>query len=214
MAYTTNPYATAQQVYNALSLSPSAQSADAAWIASDLLPQAQAAIDTFVGYPFQTDGTPQAPTTRLFSGNDADQMLVDPLISLTQALEVSRTSYISYGGAGVVQTLTQTLDITADLLLGPDNASPAYLLSRASELPFYFGKQNYKISGVWGYNSVPPEVTRAAIRLVAHWYKMRDFNYTSLSGNPQYGYQKFDMGEMPPDVCAILAKYRFPVFLV
>lgn len=213
MSYTTTPYATAQQVYAAMGLSTSAQTNDATWIANDLMPQAQAAIDAYVGYPFQLDGTTQAPTTRVFSGNDADQLMVDPLQSITQVLEVSRDAFINYGGAGVVQMTTQTLDITQDVLLGPDNFSPAFTLSRASTLPFYFGRQNYKISGVWGYATVPTEITRALIRLVVHYYKMRDFNYTSLSGNPQYGYQRFDMGAMPPDVCAILNKYRFPVFL-
>lgn len=213
MAYTTIPYATAEQVYSALGLSPQSQASDTSWIANDLLPQAQATIDSYVGYPFQTDGTTLAPTQRLFSGNDAALLVVDPIQSLTQVLEISQDAYINYGGSGVVQVAYQTLDITSDIQLGPDNMVPAFTLQRASTLPFFFGRQNYKVSGVWGYSSIPLEVSRACIRLVVHWYKMRDFNYSGQIGNKQYGGQRFDMSEIPPDVCSILNKYRFPVFL-
>lgn len=210
MAYTTTPYATAEQVYSALGLSPTDQASDAAWIASDLLPQAQAAVDTYVGFPFQQDGP---GTTRVFSGNDADTLITDPLLAVTQVLEVSANAYLNYGGSGVVQMSFVNLDITADVVLGPDNASPHYLLSRYSTLPFFFGRQNYKITGTWGYAAIPPEVTRATIRLVSHWYKMRDFNYSGQTGNQQYGKQAFGTSQFPPDVCSALDKYRFPVLL-
>ena len=211
MTYTTLPYATNQQVYNALGLSPDSQSQDASWIADDLLPQAQAAIDQYVGYPFQSDGTIQAPTTRLFSGNDADVLIVDPLQSVSQVLEVSQDAYLNYGGGGVVQLSYQTVDITQDVEIGPDNLLPGFTLQRKSTLPFFFGRQNYQVSGVWGYPAVPLPITRACVRLVIHWFKMRDANYSGMTGNKTYGAQSTTLADFPPDVCSLLDKYRFPI---
>jgi hypothetical protein len=213
MAYTTTPYATPEQVYVALGLSPAAQASDAAWILSDLLPQAQAAIDTYVGFPFQTDGSSGTPTTRVFSGNDADTLLIDPLATLKQVVEINQTTSINYGSGQIALIASPVLDISADCLLGPDNTTPGYTLRRASQLPFYFGSQNYSVSGVWGYASVPPEIVRACVRLVIHWYKQRDANYSPQTGNHQYGMQREVMSYMPPDVCRVLDKFRFPVFL-
>lgn len=210
LAYTTTPYATPQQVYNALGLSPSSQSNDTSWITDDLLPQAQAAIDAYVGFPFQSDGP---STTRVFSGNDADSLIVDPLLTLTQVMEINQTTSINYGSGSVYVIASPTLDITADCVLGPDNAAPGFLLRRVSQLPFYFGSANYAITGTWGYASVPLEITRACARLVIHYYKMRDANYTAMTGNNQYGYQKNDISALPADVCRTLDKYRLPVFL-
>jgi hypothetical protein len=212
VAYTATPYATPQQVYNALGLSPDTQATDASWIADDLIPQAQAAIDTYVGYPFQSDGTVSVPTQRLFSGNDAPLLVVDPIQQITQVLEVSTDAYINYGGAGMVQLSYQTVDVTSDIEIGPDNMTPGFTLQRASTLPFFYGKQNYKVSGVWGYAAVPAAITRACIRLVAHWYKMRDYNYAASTGSQQYGIQKHETGEFPSDICRILDQYRFPIF--
>lgn len=213
MAYTTTPYATTAQVVSALGLSPTSQAADIAWISDDLLPQAQAAIDQVVGFPFQQDGTTQTPTARVFSGNDAASLVIDPLLSLSQVMEINQTTSVNYGGGQVFVIQSPTLDITADCVLGPDNERPGYLLRRISQLPFYFGAQNYTLSGVWGYASVPLEITRACTRLVIHYYKMRDANYTPATGNAQYGKQSMMLSAMPEDVRCVLDKYRFPVFL-
>lgn len=212
MAYTTTPYATAEQVYNALGLNPDSQAADAAWIANDLLPQAQNAIDEFVGFPFQTDGSINTPATRVYSGNENPVLLTEPISTLTQVLEISQGEYLNYGSTGNIQLILQTLDITQDCVLGPDNLTPGFTLRRISQLPFYTGSQNYTVKGVFGYTAVPAQITRALIRLVIHYYKMRDFNYAGSTGNQQYGGQKFDMCDIPEDVDRILRRYRLPVF--
>ena len=70
-------------------------------------------------------------------------------IAVTQVLETVYNPYIGANGAYTLGN-PQTIDITADCILLPNNISPQYLLRRLSGLPFQYGWQNYEITGTWG----------------------------------------------------------------
>jgi hypothetical protein len=209
MAFTTNPYCTLTQVHNALAI-PTSQTVDDAWISGDLIPQAQAFIDRYLGYSFQTDGTTGTPATRTYDGNETDSLMIDRCVSITQVLETGYSTIL--GVFGVIENVAgpQT-DITADVFMGPiavvNNDGYGYILQRISKLPFFEGALNYTVKGVFGVPAIPADISRACIRIVVNYYKMRDANYTQTVATGQFGAAKFDP-TAPADAIEILDRYR------
>ena len=214
MPFTTNPYADVQQVYNALSLSSTAAAADGTWI-SELLVEAQAEIDAYLGFSFQTDGTTQSPSSRVYDGTDGYTLFIpgDRIISITQVLETTYNTYLSQQGIFVSGT-TETIDITADCFLGPNNFGPyGYFLLKRKTLgaTFVQGNQNYVVSGVFGRPSIPNDISRACVRTAVHWYQMRNTAYADMMQEQGGVRQHFKKG-LPDDVCEILGRYYPRVF--
>lgn len=207
MAFTTNPYCDLQQVKDGLDL----QSAkDDNWIQRDLIPTANIVIDRYCGRTWQTDGTTQSPATRKYSGTGKASMMIDECVSITSVLEVSTITLLAPSGQYQVAG-SSSIDITADVLLGPErainNGLPGYRLARISGIPFYAGRYNYTITGVFGSPVVPLDITRAAVRLCIHWAKQRDTNYAALlteAGGVRIRYNQ----DIPDDVVRILESYR------
>lgn len=216
MTWTTTPYCTLNDVK--MSLDPNMGSSDDAFLSSLIL-QAQADIDREVGYAFQQDGTTQSPATRLYDGEGQPVLFIDDIISLTQVLQVYTP--ISLGSNGIWSAgTTITTDITADIILKPNNTLPAYLMQRKSGLPFEEGTQNYQVSGVFGqpilpgqtYSGVPNDIMRACIRLCVHYYKMRDTNYADMT-QEQGGVRERYVKNMPVDVVEIIQRYKRTLFI-
>lgn len=185
MPFTTSPYATRDQVKSSLDLQSTQYDS---WI-DELLLEAQAAIDAEIGYPFQTDGSVGSPATRIYSGNDKPQIWVDDCIQIVQVLEDA------------------SRDITTDVVLGPSNRSPGYLLRRLSGQNFIFGINNYTVRGVFGQPAIPADITRATIRLTGHYFMMRGTSYAdriSEQGNIRVIYTK----EIPKDIMQIIRRYK------
>jgi hypothetical protein len=205
MPFTNNPYATLAQVKSALDLQTTQYDT---WIETDLLPEAQDAIDKEVGYPFQTDGTAQSPSARTYNGNDGPQLLIDDCIQIVQVQEVVYNVIL-----GTTASVTsQTRDITADVVLGPANRSPGYLIRRLSGLDFTLGYNNYTIGGVWGQPAIPDDITRMCIRLTAHYFLQRQASYSdrlSEQGNVRVQFSN----DIPKDILRGLRRYKRTIAL-
>lgn len=222
MTWTATPYCTVTDVK--MHLDPNMDSTDDTFLGSLIL-QAQADIDREVGYAFQQDGTSTSPATRLYDGNGQAILPVDDLLSLYQPNTCSPTpcgsvfemyTTTSQSGNGVWQVSPPvTIDITADVILYPNNANPVYALRRRSGTIFIPGIQNYQVQGIFGepimpgqvYPGVPNDIMRATIRLVTHYYKMRDTNYADMTqeqGGVRERYNKI----MPPDVVEVVQRYK------
>lgn len=114
-------------------------------------------------------------------------------------------------------------DISGDIILRPNNYAalgiPARRLVRRSGLPFQEDKQNYIVYGIFGwpvvpgqiYSGIPADITRAAIRLVIHYFKQRDTAYADLV-QAQGGIREHYKISWPDDVLAIVRKYRHQRF--
>lgn len=231
MTWTTQAYCTLADVK--LALDPNLGSTDDTFIA-ELIVQAQADLDSEIGYSFQQDGTSNTPATRIYDGAGLDSLWIDDLISLYggggctptpcgAVFETTRVTYLSTNGVWVPGTTT-TYDITADIILQPNNYAsyniPARKMVRNSGLDFAAGKQNYKVMGIFGepiitgqtYPGVPNDLSRACIRLVVHYYKMRDTNYADMM-QEQGGIRERYTKDWPDDVKRIVAKYSHTRFL-
>lgn len=216
MAWTTQAYCTLVDVKQALD--PNMTAVDDTFL-STLILQAQSDIDREVGYAFQQDGTTQSPATRLYDGEGKPVLFTDDIISLSQVQEIYTPTSLSSNGiwqSGV----TVTTDITSDVVIKPNNTIPAYMLQRRSAIPFQEGLQNYQVSGVFGqpilagqtYTGVPNDIMRATTRLVTHYYKMRDTNYSDFL-QEQGGVRQKYIKTMPADVLEIVQRYKRTLFL-
>jgi hypothetical protein len=208
MTWTTYPYCTPNDVQSMLGLQ---STKDFAWIQT-LIGVAQQAIDEYIGFSFQTDGTALAPSTRLYSGQGIEQLEIDYCIQIVTVTE-NTYNVITDGNGAYGLGPTQSLDITADAILGPPNESPQYYIKRKTGAPFYAGEQNYTITGVWGQPQIPPLINYACARLTSHYYQKRSFNY-ALQMSEQGGVRHKYTLPMPDDVREILDTFfRRRVFL-
>jgi hypothetical protein len=216
MTWTTQAYCTLADVKMALAYLQGTQDDD---YLSSLILQAQADIDREVGYAFQQDGTVDSPATRFYDGEGQERLFIDDLITLTQVLE-SNSSTIFSANATWEEVTASPVDITADVILKPNNTIPAFILQRKSQYTFEPGVQNYQVSGIFGqpilagqvYPGVPNDIMRATIRLVTHYYMMRSSSYADIvqdHGGVRVRYTK----QIPPDVLEIVQRYKRTLFI-
>jgi hypothetical protein len=212
VAFSNQIYTTLDDVH--LNLDPYMGTTDDLYL-SRLIEQAQSLIDSYVGYSFQLDGSVSVPATRVYNGNESLELIIDPCQQITQVQFIERTVSLSTNNV-FISGQTQTFDITADCILGPNRAinnyKPGYSIKRITGIGFDQGMQNFVVSGVFGYTSVPPLVQRAATRVVCHWFKMRDTNYADVvteTGAVREHYTKI----LPPDVIELLELFKHRTFV-
>ena len=207
MAWTRRPYCSSDDVKALLN---KRSAVDDDLIASFVL-DAQAWIDERLGFAYQTDGTVAAPASRLYDGNNHEQLLVDRCVTLSSVLV--RTYSI---GAGYVRSFT-TEDVTGDVLLGPTNArDPGFILTRLIGL-FPLGRQNIEVQGIFGYPTVPDDISRACARLAAHYLLARDAAYedkTAGGTSTSYGTKTFKASSVPEDIECAVDRHRRRTFRI
>lgn len=212
MSFTVTPYCTLQQVKNALGLQGTT---DDAWIQEELIPDAQAEIDTYIGKTFQTDGSVASPATRTYSGLNGPRLVIDDCQSVSQVLEVTNVTQTNAAGQWILSG-NSTTDITADCVLGPFNATAKggtyHYLVRLSGIEFNDGVANYTVKGVFGNPTIPADISRACARLCVHWFKMRDTSYADVVSE-QGGIHQHYKKDMPADVVEILERHRRRFFM-
>lgn len=206
MAFTTNPYCVVSDVQTMLNLSV-LTTPDTTAI-TYLIPQAQAEVDRYVGYSFQTDGTVSVPATRLYDGRDSAYLVIDRCAQIIQVLE--SPWLVTIGSFGYTQVAQSTpLDITTDCFLRMTDVGFGRIMARYSGIPFNGGVQNYTVKGVFGAPSIPTTITRACALLAAHYFRVRDVGYSMTAA--QAGSAKSSVHyalSMPSDVQDILNLYR------
>lgn len=140
--------------------------------------------------------------TRYFDGA-GNALFIDDLISVTGEGESIKID----NGAG---TWASTMAVT-DYILYPLNTLPKTKL----ELSTYsnFGsfasgiKQGVKITGTWGYPSVPADIKAAALMWVVILWNARKAGYSKTIGNEAIGVITIDK-DPPSEVKKILNPYR------
>jgi hypothetical protein len=208
MAWTNKPYTSLDDVKAALTTTSTTNDD----LLSQFIVQAQAAIDSYLGFSFQTDGTHASPATRTYDGNGREQMLIDRCLDLVQ-VETQTYSVSSDPDTGALTRTTNTpVDVTGDCVLGPVNMEAGFILERLTRY-FPIGKRNIVVKGVFGKSAtIPEDITRACTRLAIHYMKQVDANYQDKVGNDQFGRPMFKQ-QLPADVCQILDRYRPRVFV-
>lgn len=207
MAWTNKGYCSSDDVKAALDKTGTDQDD----LIDALIPQAQAVIDEYLGFSFQTDGTHSSPATRTYDGNGGTQLLIDRCLDLVQVQ--TQTYTLSQDALGAIsRTSNAPQDITQGCWLGPANLEAGFILERINSY-FPLGRRNIIVRGVFGKSStIPADITRACTRLVIHYIKQLDASYQDKTASAQFGQLVFAQ-QIPSDVCAILDRRRPRVFL-
>lgn len=179
---------------------------------TQLIGEAQAWVDARLGFPFQTEGTSAAPATRLFNGNNHEQLRIDRCVEVVRVLV--RTTRVASAPSGGLQRTSSDEDVTGDVLLAPAGRSPGFLLERLTGY-FPLGRQNIVVEGVWGLPNVPGDIARATARLAVHYLLARESGYedkTAGSNEAGYGIRTFRASAIPADVVEAVDRHRFRTF--
>lgn len=195
MSATSKPYTDLDTVKTLLDSSSTADDD----LIDSLIPQAQAAIDSILGYSFQTD-----TGTRLYDGNTRTRILIDKCLSMT------KVEVLSYTVVNNVRTISDATDITGYCVL----SRTGLILERENAGYFPLGRNNVRVTGTFGkYSDVPQDIQRAAARIVVHYIKQRDASYQDQTGSAQFGQLTFQQN-LPTDVCQLLDRYRQRIFVM
>lgn len=195
----TNPYASLAQVKAALRITDSVDDT----LLEMAIESASRAIDEYTNRNFYNAGT----AVRYYAPNDSFNVTIDDLVSL------STLQTMNDNGDQVYDTTWTSTDYQLEPLNGvTDGIAQPYTNIRAIGNYTYLtlgGEATVKVTGVWGWNAVPVQVTQATVIQASRIFKRLDSPLGIISG--EYGSMR--VGSMlDPDVRQLvdgLRKIRF-----
>lgn len=194
----TNPYASLAQVKAALRISDNVDDT----LLEMAIESASRAIDEYTNRNFYNAGT----AVRYYAPNDSFNVTIDDLVSLTTLETMSDTDQ-------VYNTTWTANDYQLEPLNGiADGITQPYTHIRAIGDYTYLtlgGEATIKVTGVWGWNAVPIQVTQAAVIQSSRIYKRLDSPLGIISG--ELGSMRVG-SRIDPDVAQLvdgLRKIRF-----
>jgi hypothetical protein len=156
--------------------------------------QVKALIDTSVGFGFEAS----IDTTKYLDARAGGRRLAlpYPLAAVTTVLN---------GNAVAV--------LPASYFTEPVNETPYRALTLYGSTGLYWTyntdpEKAIAITGKWAWSvTAPLDIVRAATRMVAYWYRLKDAQVFDVTANPETGQLTIPKG-MPVDVKPILDGYR------
>jgi len=158
-----------------------------------VLEAVSAGIDNYCDRRFD-----QVEEARTFSPRRVDRVLIDDCVSVSEvATDDGSRSYARVWAA-------------SDYDLTPENAAPRepYTVLAISPLGNYtlpILRKGVRVTGVWGWPSVPEPVHEACLIQAARVFKRKDSPF-GITGTPEYGQMR--LGRFDPDVAWLLEPYR------
>lgn len=192
----TNGYASLQQVKAALRITDSTEDA----LLEIAIEAASRAIDGNTGRNFYNAGT----ATRYFAPDDDFVLLIDDLAGTAITLQTANNA------DGVYDVTWDTSDYQLEPLNGnSDGIAWPYTRIRAIGdylWPILNGEALAKITGVWGWTSVPIAVTQACVIQSSRIYKRLD-SPLGVAGFGDMGVMRVTR-DLDPDVAQLIGTYR------
>jgi hypothetical protein len=151
------------------------------------------------GYCNRSFGKTVPGTVRYFTPVDADEVLIDDCVSLTEVAT----------DADGDRTYEDTWAAT-DYDLLPENAgtnTPYLTIATTPDGDYGFPRvrKGLKLTGTWGWPEVPPPVREACLIQAYRIFKRKDAPF-GISGSPEMGMMR--IGRLDPDVLWLLDPYR------
>lgn len=145
-----------------------------------------------------------ATEARVFSPDGGCRLYTGDLVSVA-SLEIDEAGRRSYA---------QVWDAAYDYYLGPENAAldgrpyqwiEADTVNGRYAFPRY--RRSVRVTGVFGWASVPPLIEEATIRQVARWYSLKDAPL-GVAGTVETGFVRVALDR---DLAEMLAPYKLVV---
>ena len=159
------------------------------------IPQVKQAIDDYCHRRFDTE----TATAKYYDGDSI--LFIDDLVNI----DASGFKLDEDGDGTYESTLA-----TTDYLLYPKNTTPkTYIKPNPNGNYGGFASgvlSGVKITGTWGYASVPEPIRRAAIIQTCRWFKRKDSAFQDVVGTPELGTFNVYKG-LDADVKLILEPY-------
>jgi len=160
-----------------------------------MMEQAKGFIDDYCDREFD-----QTAEARYFNGAGSI-LFIDDLVISTTTVELDRD------GDGTHESTMAS----GDYVLYPLNKTPKTYI-KISNNSNYGGfapgiKNGVKITGTWGYTTIPAPIRRASIIQVCRWFKRSKGAYEDMVGIPEMGTFVVYKG-LDPDVALLLNPYR------
>lgn len=157
-------------------------------------------VNAYTGRRFTADG---AGVIRYYDALDKGTVSIDPLSSVTD-LAVA----VDQDGDGVFE---DTLTADVDFRLNPYNAvvlgQPYTSLVALTGTTFPAGSRRIKVTGRWGWPTVPASVKQATLIQAGRLWKRKEAVF-GVAGSPEFGNELRLLAALDPDVQALLRPYR------
>ena len=188
----TNGYATLAELKSSLTITDSDDDA----LLELAITSTSRMIDDFTGRFFYANGTVGSPVIRYYTPNDPWTLAVDDYVSIS---EIATDDNFN-------QTWSTVL-AASDFLKEPVNNSLrgwpyTRLLATGRYVWPYYLPQACKVTGVWGWPAVPPEVNQACIIQSSRIFVRKQSPF-GIAGTPELGTVRLS-SRLDPDVQAFL----------
>ena len=192
----TNGYCTLAELKTALAISDSVDDPplEAAINATSRM------IDDYTNRFFYADGTTLSPVARIYTPIDTWRLSVDDFVSITELATDQNMDY-SY------DTIWASTDYIVDPVNNPRRGWPLTRLTAINR--YIFSRllpQSVKITGVWGWSAVPPEVNMACLIQASRLFVRRQSPF-GIAGSPDLGTVRLS-ARLDADVEALLRPFR------
>lgn len=192
----TNAYCTLQDVKNALAIDdPQDDLAIEAAIMS-----ASRMIDDYTGRFFYKDGTQASPVARYYTAKDWWTCNVDDITYISQIATDDNFDQ-------TYSTVWSTSDYMVEPVNNPRRGWPwTRILAIGAYIYPYNLPQSVKVTGAWGWSSIPEEIKMAA-KLQASRFFIRRQSPFGIAGSPEIGTVRLS-SRLDPDVELLIKPFR------
>lgn len=189
-----NGYATLQDVKASLRLSDTYDDA----LIELAIESASRAIDQYTGRYFYSSGT----ATRLFVAESWDVVNIDDAISVS----LVETNLNDNWG-----TTWAASDYQTEPLNGVSDGIPGWPITKLRAIdnyafPIYRGEALVRVTGSWGWSTVPTAIKQATVLQAARVFKRND-SPTGILSSPDLGFIRIGT-KLDPDVAILIDAYR------
>mgnify|MGYP007100049100 CR=1 FL=1 len=157
-------------------------------------------VDDYTERFFYKDGTVQSPVARYYTPKDLYLLQIDDIVSISE-IALDSAFDQTYG------TVFATSDYLVEPVNNPRKGWPyTRILATGSYIFTYPLPQSVRVTGVWGWSSVPSEVSMATLLQSSRLFTRRQSPF-GIAGAPDLGVVRLS-ARLDADVEVLLKSFR------
>jgi hypothetical protein len=192
----TNGYCTLSELKDSLQIDDSVDNASL----EAAIMSASRMIDDYTQRFFYKDGTVGSPVARYYTPEDAISLNIDDIVSITSVATDNDLEF-------TYTTVWATSDFVVEPINNPRKGWPYNRLVAVGAYVWPFQiPQSVKITGAWGWSSVPQEI-QLATKIQASRLFIRRQSPFGIAGSPELGTVRLS-SRLDPDVEALIRPFK------